>query len=234
MSIKDLTKIQIVIILLIAGVISIAGLVGLSNYDRDYYVSAAFSNALFLAIFLLVLASPFLYYFRRKEKVEKPMSEFKPKIRIGWKRVFITLTIFLVVGTLIGVLSYLNNKPSPNIVQVASNNCPQIPIKNPQVQKVSKIFDPTIPPEGEKFYMRSTETDPWTMTHYFDVDSDGRFETIKTANTAMNHTPHVLKIITQNDNVIFEAEGAGLDIEEAKDNNGFYLIETIDWNNIAL
>lgn len=65
---KKLSKIQITILLLIAGITSLIALNGLSKYALDYYVSAAISRAFFWAILLLVISSPFLYYFRRKEK----------------------------------------------------------------------------------------------------------------------------------------------------------------------
>lgn len=93
------------------------------------------------------------------------------------------------------------------------------------------MFDSKMPPEGKEFYTLSTTIDPWQTTHMFDVDGDREQETIITADVAMNHTPHILKVLKNYHTVIFEAEGAGLDIEKAPDNKGFFLIETIDWNN---
>lgn len=65
--VKKLTKIQISILLLIAGLASVNALYGLSQWQRDYYVSAAMSRAFSWAILLLVISSPFLYIFRRSE-----------------------------------------------------------------------------------------------------------------------------------------------------------------------
>ena len=69
--IKKLTKVQISILLLIAGITSLIALDGLSQWYKDYYVSAAVSRAFFWAILMVVFSSPFLYIFRRKEKNEK-------------------------------------------------------------------------------------------------------------------------------------------------------------------
>lgn len=64
--IKKLTKTQIGILLFIAGVTSLIALNGLSKSYLHYYVSAAISRAIFSAILMLVVSSPFLYIFRRK------------------------------------------------------------------------------------------------------------------------------------------------------------------------
>ncbi|MBU1327287.1 hypothetical protein KKB64_05125 [Patescibacteria group bacterium] len=68
--IKKLSKIQIAILLLIGGITALIALNELSYYYRDYYVSAAISKAFFSAILMLVISSPFLYIFRRKDKGE--------------------------------------------------------------------------------------------------------------------------------------------------------------------
>lgn len=64
--VKRLTKIQIVILLIVVGITALIALDGLSHWNRDYYVSAAISKAFFWTILMLVIASPFLYIFRRK------------------------------------------------------------------------------------------------------------------------------------------------------------------------
>lgn len=65
---KKLTQIQIAILLVIAGITSLIALDGLSQWHRDYYVSAATNRAFFWAVLLLVISTPLLYYFRRKDE----------------------------------------------------------------------------------------------------------------------------------------------------------------------
>lgn len=64
---------------------------------------------------------------------------------------------------------------------------------------------------------------------YFDVDGDEKDEKIISANTAMNHTPNIAMIIKDN-NIIFEAGGANIWIDDVYGGYGFYLNETVDWN----
>ena len=68
-----------------------------------------------------------------------------------------------------------------------------------------------------------------TAQYYFPIDRDTEDETIISVNIAMNHTPHIAMIIDDG-NVVFEAEGANIRIEEVDDNQGFLLSETVDWN----
>lgn len=96
------------------------------------------------------------------------------------------------------------------------------------IEAISEPFDPNKPPEGQKFYKYSADEDVWTETN-FDVDADGAPERILTANTAMNHTPHVLRIV-KNNNVIFKAQGANIEAIEVSNHKGFILQETTDWN----
>lgn len=98
----------------------------------------------------------------------------------------------------------------------------------PEVAVVNEEFNPSQPPAGEKFYTIPEGSYPW-QERSFDVDNDGKDERIFSANTAMNHTPHLAKIV-KNDRVIFNAKGANILVDEAYDHNGFFLSETLDWN----
>lgn len=69
---------------------------------------------------------------------------------------------------------------------------------------------------------------PWG-TREFDVDDDGEDELIINANIAMNHTPHIATIV-DNGNIIFDRGGVNIWIEEVHGNQGFLLLETLDWN----
>lgn len=59
--ISKLKKRQIIILLLTAAVTSIAGITGLSEYRRDYYVSAALSRAIFSGILAFTALSPLFF-----------------------------------------------------------------------------------------------------------------------------------------------------------------------------
>ena len=61
----------------------------------------------------------------------------------------------------------------------------------------------------------------------FDVDGDGKDETFMTADIYMNHRPHIVMIV-KNGNIIFEAEGGGIWIEEVYEKKGFLLSEEIE------
>ena len=79
---NQLSLIQKVILISIAGVVSIIALVGLSETYQDYYVSAALARAFFWGILLLVLSSPFIYLARRKNnkgKAEKELEKAKSR-----------------------------------------------------------------------------------------------------------------------------------------------------------
>ena len=99
----------------------------------------------------------------------------------------------------------------------------------PDVKPLNEKFDPSKPPGEEKFYLlESDKGNPW-KERKFDVDGDKTEERVLDANLAMNHTPHVIKIV-KNGNVIFEASGANVWIDEVYDHNGFFLKVTLDWN----
>lgn len=75
-------------------------------------------------------------------------------------------------------------------------------IENPEVIKIKKPFN-----------KKEFETDldkklgPSGLVYKeFDVDEDGKSETIVSYNLTMNHTPNVA-LIVKNGNIIFEAEG---------------------------
>lgn len=136
------------------------------------------------------------------------------------KITIIALIILGVVGVLVAKYAY------PKVKGV---ECPKIPIANSRMpEAIKETFDPSKPPEEQKFYKHSANEDVWTEAN-FDVDTDGRPERILTANTAMNHTPHVLRIV-KDTFVIFKYEGAGVYAEQAENSDGFILMETIDWN----
>ncbi len=157
----------------------------------------------------------------------------------------------MILGLLIGGGAYYSNSQSASENENSIANCTRIPLKDSKTVMMHELFDPLQPPEGAEFYKKegtattaNDNTDGimtaeeyleekypgrsiWTETN-FDVDSDGSDERILTANVAMNHTPHVLKIV-KDDYVIFEYEAAGISVEEVEDNDGFLLWETIDW-----
>lgn len=101
---------------------------------------------------------------------------------------------------------------------------PVFPVTNNPVI-VSEPFDPYAPPQNESFF--PPDTYPWTAES-FDVTGDGENDQILTADIAMNHTPHLVRII-QNDNVIFKYQGINVDPQEVESHDGFMLNETIDW-----
>lgn len=103
---------------------------------------------------------------------------------------------------------------------------PIFPIaKNPTA--LSEPFDPYAPPPNESFYPPNTY--PWTE-ETFDVTNDGQNEQVLTADIAMNHTPHLVRIV-QNNNVIFKYQGVNVDPQAVESNDGFLLVETLDWLN---
>ncbi|MBI2443585.1 MAG: hypothetical protein HYV40_06820 [Candidatus Levybacteria bacterium] len=101
---------------------------------------------------------------------------------------------------------------------------PIFPVTKNQVV-VNEPFDPYAPPAGESFFPPNTY--PWTAVS-FDVTNDGQNEQILTANIAMNHTPHLVRIV-QNGTVIFKYQGINVDPEEVESHDGFMLNETLDW-----
>lgn len=110
------------------------------------------------------------------------------------------------------------------------DQCPKISITLAEKPVIIKeLFDPNEPPEGEQFYSVLGEAGSWSSTT-FDVDEDSSPEKILTADIAMNHTPHILRII-KDGYVIFKAKGANIGAEEVADHNGFILKETMDWIN---
>ena len=109
-----------------------------------------------------------------------------------------------------------------------AKECPKIPITSSGGQAIREVFNPSKPPEGKEFYKHSLNENVWTETK-FDVDADHKPESILTANIAMNHTPHVLRIVKDNF-VIFKYEGAGVYAAQVDNNDGFILTETLDWN----
>ena len=80
---NQLSLIQKVILISIAGVVSIIALVGLSETYQDYYVSAALAQAFFWGILLLVLSSPFIYLARRKNNKGKAEKELEKAKRLA-------------------------------------------------------------------------------------------------------------------------------------------------------
>lgn len=135
----------------------------------------------------------------------------------------IALITLLILGAG-GLLATRYAYPTSKVVE-----CPRVSITNPvTTEAVRETFNPDEPPEGQEFYKHSNDEDVWTESN-FDVDADGKPERILTANTAMNHTPHVLRIV-KDTFLIFKYEGAGVYAEQAEDNDGFILMETIDWN----
>ncbi len=136
--------------------------------------------------------------------------------------------LVIIIGVLFVFAFLMTRKTSPGSDQTISE-CKRIPVTiDYEVQPIKEVFEPLIPPEGEEFYILSTESTPWDSIN-FDVDGDGKPEDILTANVSMNHTPHVLRIV-KDDFVVFKYEGAGVYAEAVNDNNGFILGETIDWN----
>lgn len=97
--------------------------------------------------------------------------------------------------------------------------------KNPVA--VSEPFDPYAPPPNESFF--PPDTYPWTAES-FDVTGDGQNDDVLTADIAMNHTPHLVRIV-QDNNVIFKYQGINVDPQEVESNDGFLLVETLDWLN---
>ena len=228
--ISKLTKLQILILILITGKASLTALNGLSQSYRDYYVSAAISMAFFEAVLMICLASPFLYLFRRKPKRERPLFQlpvFKMP-EISWKRVSVAVVAICFVGLGIGFITFFFVSEEAPKENITATTCNQIKIENPQANVIHERFDPLTPPQGEKFYLSSADEEVWSEAD-FDVDADGLPEKILTAKVAMNHTPHVVKIV-KDGFVIFQYEGAGVNAQQVEGNNGFILMETLDWD----
>ena len=107
---NNFTKLQKVILILIAGVVAATGLSNLSNTYQDYYVANAVTTAFFQAILLLVLSSPFLYLIRKKEKKldsEKLVESPKRPPLINWRRVVITVVVVVALGILVGLITFI-------------------------------------------------------------------------------------------------------------------------------
>jgi hypothetical protein len=93
-------------------------------------------------------------------------------------------------------------------------------------EAIQEPFDPWKPPDGRFFYTIPANSYPWEKAS-FDVDDDDEPEDIMYANLAMNHLPHLLKIV-KDGNVIFTSEGANIEAIFVG-GNGFILNTTIDW-----
>lgn len=111
---------------------------------------------------------------------------------------------------------------SVNEVEVVGK--PQF-IDKPEIIKLNKPFNEQEFEEG--LYKLSTNKG-WESRE-FDVDGDGESEMIVNANVAMTQSPHIATIV-DNGNIIFNAGGAGIWIEEVHGGQGFILKETVDWN----
>lgn len=136
------------------------------------------------------------------------------------KQTIVVLIILGVSGLVTAKFAYPGDKEA---------GCPKIPITNSTIpEAIKEVFNPNQSPEGKEFYKHSPSDVVWTETN-FDVDTDGTPEKILTANIAMNHTPHVLRIV-KDTFVVFKYEGAGVYAEPAENKDGFILMETIDWN----
>jgi len=101
---------------------------------------------------------------------------------------------------------------------------PQL-IENPKIIKMNEPFDLT---EFEKKLYKLSTDKGWSERK-FDVDNDGKEERIISANTAMNHTPHIA-LILKDGRIVFKAEGANVWIDRDHQGRGFTLSKTIDWN----
>lgn len=98
-------------------------------------------------------------------------------------------------------------------------------IENPEIVKMNKPF---VEKEFEKGLYKLSNNKGWD-SRKFDVTSDGKKETIINANIAMNRSPHIATIV-KDGNIIFEASGANIWIEEViNGNNGFILSETVEF-----
>lgn len=107
---------------------------------------------------------------------------------------------------------------------------PELINPRPEVSVIKKEFKPYEPPPNSSFYTIPQGAYPWSEVGSFDVDKDNQKEKIIVADVAMNHTPHLLKILKDN-RIIFEAQGANIWVqEEVSSHNGFLLSQTIDWN----
>ncbi|OGM14114.1 hypothetical protein A3D84_03345 [Candidatus Woesebacteria bacterium RIFCSPHIGHO2_02_FULL_42_20] len=140
------------------------------------------------------------------------------------KKKIVIITATLAVALLIVVVSQSKEKQTTQSVI----ECQKVAIKEPTPIMMNQPFEQNKAPEGREFYMLSNQSSPWS-SESFDVDGDGKPEDIMTANLAMNHTPHLLKIVKEGQ-VIFEAEGANIYAEAVEDGNGFVLGITTDWN----
>ena len=98
------------------------------------------------------------------------------------------------------------------------------PIDDPQVVKMSEVFDEKEFEEG--LYKIGSDKGWWSSS--FDVDGDGEDEIVISASVAMTQTPHIAMIV-KNGNIIFKAGGAGIGIQEVFDHKGFFLSQKGDW-----
>ena len=115
------------------------------------------------------------------------------------------------------------------LYEVIASYPPSLVTSNKKIISLKEKFDSTKEPFGGEFYTTPESINPWTETK-FDVDSDQIDERILTANTAMNHTPNDV-VIVKDGFIVFKYQGASVNISKAGDSNGFFLHETIDWNN---
>jgi len=103
---------------------------------------------------------------------------------------------------------------------------PVFPVtKNPTI--INEPFDPYTPPANESFF--PPDAYPWTAES-FDVTGDGQADQVLTADIAMNHTPHLVRIV-QDETVIFMYQGINVDPQQVESGDGFLLVETLDWLN---
>lgn len=126
----------------------------------------------------------------------------------------------LMVGIIIGQTVYSNRDTD----QINEDIAPAI--ESQIVDFVPYEFDPSVPTENAEFYYLVAD-DPWEIRE-FDVTGDGANEQIFTTMIAMNHSPHVLKVVKDN-MVIFESEGSNIRANELIDLDGFELLKTVDW-----
>ncbi|MFH1244452.1 MAG: hypothetical protein V1487_02700 [bacterium] len=95
-------------------------------------------------------------------------------------------------------------------------------IYNPQTIKLKKPF---VIKEFQSTLYRGSKDD-WESRE-FDVDADGKDEMIIFANITMNHTPNI-SMVVKNGNIIFEAFGGGIWMDEMYGGEGFMLTQEVD------
>lgn len=104
-------------------------------------------------------------------------------------------------------------------------------ISTPSVQKLSRSFRDREREINKIIAGEPGEERDRTLGIYeidkFDVDNDGKDETIMGADLYMNHRPHMAMIV-KNGNLIFEASGGGIGIKKVYENTGFTLEEEVD------